>query len=71
MANYDETIVLMYLLAWFVCWSSTQPCWYIISFWPHSDSTPLSHSMTCTFLASPFFHIRDLFGIGLVLINYF
>jgi len=32
----------------------------IFSSWPHSDFTPLSHLVTCTFLASPFLHQRYL-----------
>jgi len=31
-----------------------QPSWYSSSSWPHIDITPLGHSVTCTFLASPF-----------------
>jgi len=30
----------------------------LFSSWPHSDFTPLSHSVTCTFLASPFLQHR-------------
>jgi len=32
-----------------------QPSWYSFSSWPHSDITSLGHSVTCTFLAYPFF----------------
>jgi len=48
----------VYLLNLFCMLSSTQPCWYIFSSWPYSDFTPLSRSVTCTFLASPFLHQR-------------
>jgi len=37
-----------------------------LSSWPHSDITPLGHSVTCTFLASPFFYSGDVFGKGIV-----
>ena len=33
----------------------TQPSWCSFSSWPHSDITSLSRSVTCTFLALPFF----------------
>ena len=31
-----------------------QPNWYSFSSWPNSDITSLGHSVTCTFLSSPF-----------------
>jgi len=40
------------------------------SSWPHIDITPLGHSVTCTFLALPFFYSRDVFGIGYIYIAY-
>jgi len=43
----------------------TQPSGYSFSSWPHSDITSLGHSVTCTFLALPFFYSRDVFGIGI------
>ena len=33
----------------------TQASWCSFSSWPHSDITSLSRSVTCTFLALPFF----------------
>jgi len=35
-----------------------QPSWYSFSSWPHIDITTLGHSITYTFLASPFFEQR-------------
>jgi len=32
----------------------TQPSWYSFSSWPHNGITSLVHSVTCTFLSSPF-----------------
>jgi len=39
-----------------------QPSWYSFSPWPHIDITPLGRSVTCTFLASPFFTAEMLLG---------
>ena len=39
-----------------------QPSWYNLSSWPHSDITSLGRSVTCTFLASPFFTAEMLLG---------
>jgi len=36
----------------------TQPSWYSFFSWLHSDITSLGHSVTCTFLASPFFTVE-------------
>ena len=33
----------------------TQPSWCSFSSWPHSDITSLTRSVTCIFLALPFF----------------
>jgi len=62
--NYTSYVLKIVYLTCFVCWSSTQPYWYIFSSWPHSDFTSLSRSVTCTFMTSAFFYIRDVFGIG-------
>jgi len=39
-----------------------QPNWYSFSSRPHSDITSLGHSVTCTFLASPFFTAEMFLG---------
>ena len=39
-----------------------QPSWYSLSSWPHSDITSLGRSVTCTFLASPFFTAEMFLG---------
>jgi len=45
--NYKKIVYsIMMHHTCFVCWSSTQPCWYIFSSWPHNDFTLLSHSVT-------------------------
>ena len=40
----------------------TQPSWCSFSSWPHGDIASLSHSVTCTFLASPFFTVEMFLG---------
>jgi len=32
--------------------------------WPHIDITPFSRTVTCTFLASPFFYSKNAFWMG-------
>jgi len=59
-ANSKLWCIRTYLTC-FARWSSTQPCWYIFSSWPHSDFTPLSRSVTWPHF---FFYSRDIFGIG-------
>jgi len=39
-----------------------QPSWYSFSSWPHIDITTLGRSVTCTFLASPFFTVEMFLG---------
>jgi len=53
--NYTSYAFKKIVYFCFVCWSSTQPCWYIFS---SSDFTLLSCSVTCTFLALPFLQQR-------------
>ena len=36
------------------------------SSWPHCDITSLCHSVTCTFLSSPFFLQQRCFEIGFI-----
>jgi len=39
-----------------------QPTWYRFSSWPHTDITPLGRSVTCIFLALPFFTAEMFLG---------
>ena len=39
-----------------------QPSSYSLSSWPHGDITSLGRSVTCTFLASPFFTAEMFLG---------
>jgi len=52
------TISCIYTHSWFSCYKSVvldRILLYPLSSWPLSDFTLLSHSVTCTFLGSPFF----------------
>jgi len=40
----------------------TQPSWYSLSSWPHSDVTSLGRSVTCSFLVLPFFTAEMFLG---------
>ena len=46
-----------------------QPSWYSLSSWPHIDITPLGRSVTCTFLASPFFTAEMFLGYHIALLE--
>jgi len=48
----------------------TQPSWCSLLSWPHSDITSLGRSVTCTFLASPFFYSRDVFWDRIYILGY-
>ena len=44
---------------------STQPSWYSLSSWPHSDITSLGRLVTCTFLGLPFFTAEMFLGLDI------